>query len=57
MRTVRLFTLLRVLIFPVPLRRRCGTARLKHGRVHPALGLARTSGFLPMRSLEWNVLF
>jgi hypothetical protein len=27
MRTVRLFTVLCVLIFPVPLQRRCGTAR------------------------------
>ena len=32
--TVRLFTVLCVLIFPVPLRRRCGTTRLKHGCVH-----------------------
>ena len=37
MRTVRLFTVLCVLIFPMPLRRRCGTARLKHGCVHRAL--------------------
>jgi hypothetical protein len=34
MRAVRLFTVLCVLIFPVPLQRRCGTARLKHGCVH-----------------------
>ena len=59
MRTVRLFTVLCVLIFPVPLRRRCGTARLKHGCLHRPLNIASrriANNEHMIREQEWKQL-